>query len=259
MNNELGMKELYEVILKTTFPIEVNGQKVETGEIIARFDKLQIGNFVEDKKFLSADGGYGNAPRVWWEETKEIAVDIYQGIFSKSQLAVISNSYLSVQEAPIVLSKREIGETNEAGQLELSFEPQQPIFVYKQNSGEKINTYSCSGQTISIGLPYTDIIVDYLYQYEGGYQILTIGQALTNGYLSLEGKMRVKDDITGHVKTGIIKIPKLKLMSDLSIRLGKEAMPTVGHLKAVAVPDGRRGNKKVMEIIFLNDDIDSDM
>jgi hypothetical protein len=33
----------------------------------------------------------------------------------------------------------------------------------------------------------------------------------------------------------------------------------VGRLNAVAVPDGQRGNKKVMEIIFLNDDIDSDM
>jgi hypothetical protein len=86
-----------------------------------------------------------------------------------------------------------------------------------------------------------------------------VGREFTNGYLSLEGKMRVKDDITGHIKTGIIKIPKLKLMSDLSIKLGKDASPTVGRLNAVAVPDGQRGNKKVMEIIFLNDDIDSDM
>ena len=29
----------------------------------------------------------------------------------------------------------------------------------------------------------------------------------------------------------------------------------VGHLDAIAVPTGERGQKKVMEIIFLNDDI----
>jgi hypothetical protein len=82
---------------------------------------------------------------------------------------------------------------------------------------------------------------------------------LTNGYLSLEGKTRVKDDITGQVTTGIIKIPKLKLMSDLSMRLGQDAVPVVGRLDAIAVPTGERGHKKVMELIFLNDDIDSDM
>jgi hypothetical protein len=92
-----------------------------------------------------------------------------------------------------------------------------------------------------------------------GYQKATIGRELISGFISLEGKTRVKDDITGQTKTGIIKIPKLKLMSDLSIRLGKDATPTVGRLSAVAVPDGRKGNKKVMEILFLNDDIDSDM
>jgi hypothetical protein len=126
-------------------------------------------------------------------------------------------------------------------------------------TGDKITNFSCSGNRITLDEPYKSIIVDYSYEYDGGYKDLIVGRTFTNGYLSLEGKTRVKDDITGHTKTGIIKIPKLKLMSDLSIRLGKDASPTVGRLNAVAVPDGQRGNKKVMEIIFLNDDIDSDM
>jgi hypothetical protein len=37
--------------------------------------------------------------------------------------------------------------------------------------------------------------------------------------------MRVKDDVTGKVTTGIINIPKLRLMSDLSIRVGSDAIP----------------------------------
>ena len=48
-------------------------------------------------------------------------------------------------------------------------------------------------------------------------------------------------------------------MSDLSMRLGADAMPQVGKLDAIALPVGAKGNKKVMEIIFLDDDIDSDM
>ena len=61
------------------------------------------------------------------------------------------------------------------------------------------------------------------------------------------------------ITTGIIKIPKLKLMSGLSIRLGAQANPVVGNFSAVGVPVESRYNSYVMEIDFLNNDIDSDM
>ena len=48
-------------------------------------------------------------------------------------------------------------------------------------------------------------------------------------------------------------------MSDLSMRLGGDATPIVGRLDAVAVPTGVRGQQRVMDILFLNDDIDADM
>ena len=259
MNNELGMKELYEVTLKATYPIEVSGKTFEVGETLIRFDKIQIANFSEKKDFLAARGGYENAPRVWWEETKEIGISIIQGVFSASQLSVISNANLSQEASPVVITCREELETDGEGKVVLNKTPTEPIFIYNKETGEKMLSYSLSDKILSIGAPYQEILVDYMYTYDGGGRIVTVGKTLTNGYLSLEGKMRVKDDITGHVKTGIIRIPKLKLMSDLSIRLGKDASPQVGRLNAVAVPDGKRGNKKVMELIFLNDDIDSDM
>jgi hypothetical protein len=106
---------------------------------------------------------------------------------------------------------------------------------------------------------FVELLIDYQYNYDNGYEVLSIGNSLTSGYLSLEGKTRVKDDITGQVKTGIIKIPKLKLLSNLSMRLGNDGIPLVGRLDAVAIPTGNRGSKKVMELLFLNDDIDSDM
>jgi hypothetical protein len=45
MTNELGFKELYSVLLKATYPIEVGGNIIEPGETIASFDKIQIANF----------------------------------------------------------------------------------------------------------------------------------------------------------------------------------------------------------------------
>jgi len=53
--------------------------------------------------------------------------------------------------------------------------------------------------------------------------MVTVGEKLIKGYLQLEGKTRVKDDITGKTHTAILRIPRLKLVSDLSMRLGREA------------------------------------
>jgi hypothetical protein len=46
MNNEFGLKELYDLTLKATYPIEMQGRIFEPGEVIARFDKIQIANFI---------------------------------------------------------------------------------------------------------------------------------------------------------------------------------------------------------------------
>ena len=76
-NNLLGSKELYEVSLKATYPIEINGVKFEEGETIARFDKIQLGSFNQIKNFISANGGFDNRARVIWETTKEIDLNFY--------------------------------------------------------------------------------------------------------------------------------------------------------------------------------------
>lgn len=94
MNNEIGFKELYEVSLKTTYPIEVGGNTIEVGETVASFDKIQIANFQEIKSFASANGGWDNRAHVYWEPTKEIKINFTQGVFSKTQLALMANANL---------------------------------------------------------------------------------------------------------------------------------------------------------------------
>ena len=71
-NNEFGLKELYDLTLKATYPIDIAGRRFETGEVIARFDKIQIANFKEIVSRVSANGGYANQARVIWEDPKEI-------------------------------------------------------------------------------------------------------------------------------------------------------------------------------------------
>ena len=261
MNNELSFKELYEVSIKATLPIEVSGTKIEAGETIASFDKIQIANFQEIKSIASANGGWGNRAHIFWETTKEVKISFSQGIFSKIQLALMTNAQLINNEGKqiIPINKREEFESDEHGKITIGRTLQQPVFVYDKATGKKITDWTSTTDSILLNEAYKSVIVDYWYDYDNGCQTMTIGRPLTQGYLSLIGKMRVKDDITGKVKTGIIKIPKLRLMSDLSMRVGSDAIPQVGRLDAVAVPEGGRGQSKVMEIIFLNDDIDADM
>ena len=82
---------------------------------------------------------------------------------------------------------------------------------------------------------------------------------LTSGFLSLEARTKIQEDETGIIRSGILKVPKLKLVSDLTITLGKSSSPTVATFKAVGHPSGVRGRERVMELVFLEEDIDSDI
>lgn len=261
MENQISFKELYNVSLKTTYPIEINGRVLQSGETIAAFDRILISDFQEKKNFWNAKGGYDNRSHVWWEETKEVRFSLIQGVFSKTTLALMTNASLASQlsDNSLPIGCIEKIETDEGGAAATLHPISEPVFVYDVASGERITDYSIEGNSIITGVSFQELMVDYQYQYNYKYSVFTIGRSLTNGYLSLEGRTRVKDDITGQVTTGIIKIPKLKLMSNLSMRLGQDAVPLVGRLDAVAVPTGERGNKEVMRMIFLDEDIDSDM
>lgn len=261
MTDELGFKELYEVSLKATYPIEVGDTLIEVGETIASFDKIQLANFQEVKSFASANGGWDNRSHIYWETTKEVKINFTQGIFSKIQLALMVNSKLitNLGEQIIPINAREEFESDGNGNIIIDRTLREPIFVYDKETGKKLTDWKRVDNVIELVNPYHEVIIDYWYDYNNGYSTLLVGQALTRGYFSLTGKMRVKDGLTGKVRTGIINIPKLRLMSDLSMRVGSDAIPQVGRLDAVAVPEGARGQQKVMEIIFLNDDIDADM
>ena len=262
MNNEFGLKELTDLTLKATYPIEVEGRKFEAGEVIARFDKIQIANFREIASRVSARGGKSNPALVVWEDTKEIQLNFTQGIFSKHQFALLSNSNL-VKSAPaekILLSAHFTGESDEEGRIQLNKSEVENAFVYDAKTYEKLTPKSVDLEKgeIVIDKTYCDVVVDYQYYYTNEFSTMSVGKRLIDGFLQLEGKTRVKDDITGKTRTAILRIPRLKLVSDLSMRLGREAGPLLATFAAAGYP-GLGRDKQVMEMIFLSDDIDAEM
>ena len=263
MNNEFGLKELYDLTLKTTYPIEMEDYVFEAGEVIARFDKIQIANFREITSRVSAKGGQSNTARVIWEDSQEIQLNFAQGVFSKRQFALLSNANL-IKSAPsdtIILPSHFSGESDEKGKIQLGKNNVQKVFVYDAETGQKIypNLSWIDKGIIEIPGKYRSVEIDYEFPYENNYTILTIGQKLIQGFLRLEGKSRVKDDITGKTHTVLLRIPRLKLVSDLSMRLGREAGPLLANFSAIAYPESLGRDRKIMEMVFLSDDIDAEM
>ena len=262
MNTEFGLKELTDLTLKATYPIEVEGRKFEAGEVIARFDKIQIANFREVTSRISANGGKSNPALVIWEDSKEIQLNFTQGVFSKRQFALLSNSKLikSAPEDKILISEHFVGESDEEGRIQLDKENVTNVFVYNAKTFDKIIPKSIDLEkgVIVTDTSYCDVEVDFQYYYSNEITIMSVGQRLIEGFLSLEGKTRVKDDITGKTRTAILRIPRLKLVSDLSMRLGREAGPLLANFAAVGCPSLGK-DKKVMELLFLSDDIDAEM
>lgn len=258
--NFASFKLLEDVHLKATYNLRIGDREFEPGETIALFDKIQMSGFNEIKSWVAARGGFDNRGLVYWETTREMQFSFVQGVFSKTQFALLNNSNLITygENEPILITTTEEIESDENRYIQLKYEVYDQLFVYSKETGERVNVEQTSSG-IRVDEPYESLVATYRYSYNNGAQVAEIGQQFLRGFLELEGRTRVKDDTSGLVTTGIIRIPKLKLMSGLSMRLGTQANPVVGNFQAVGVPVGSRHSSYVAEFLFLNNDIDSDM
>ena len=262
MDNEFGLQELYSVQIKSTYPIEVKGKEIAAGEVIAAFDKILIANFQEIHKEVAAQGGYQNRKLVIWNRTEGVNLVFTQGIFSKTQFALMNNSRLiNLNENQRVrIAQRDELETDSEGKITLTHVPIDSwIFVYNKETGEKLTGLSMIDEkTLQTSLVYKDVIVDYEYGYDNGIDVSFIGEDIFEGYVTLEGRTRIKDDITGETHTAIIYIPKLKITSDFNLTLGQNAQPVVGKFTGTALSVGKEKQLRALEIYFLEEDIDRD-
>lgn len=256
-NNMFGLKDIYDCTLKATYDMKLGNRVIKAGEPIVVFESLSLANFDEFKKHFAARGGYSNQVWVTWDSTSEVTLNFSQGIFSKTHLAILSNGYIAEEEV-VRVPMRETKETDEKSQVQLKHKPQN-VYIYRKDNGDLIEDFVIDNNvlTFSSTEPYVDLEIFYDFDYVNA-NVLYVGRQLIRGYAELTAKTRLKDDTTGKTVTAIIHMPKVKLMSDFSIRLGNDAPPAVGRFSIVAYPVGSKGSEKVMEFISLNDDVDSD-
>lgn len=251
-----GFSDFFDVQLRAVSGMTIGDRIIEKGEPILIFDKIQSASFTDQTQLIHARGGYKNQPRITWETTKEVRLVFTQGILSKVHLALMTNAAVKENQQVLIPMIEEL-ETDQNSVAVLKHIPT-GLFIYDQD-GEKLDDFTLTNKNIIFEkTPYKNIKVVYDYLYTSSNVIITIGQQWLNGYLELRGKTRLKDDETGQLTTGIISIPKLRLMSDLSMVLGDDASPVLGVFNTVAYPVGARGKERIIDFILLSDNIDSD-
>ena len=298
MDNFSGIKELYDVSIRLNSPLEFNGRKFNTNETLLLFETAEIADITERKSSVQARGGYHNNVFINWETDKEMNFAISHGVLSPVSWALLSNSKIEMPKTKSVSYNElvHIIEDNDYYYVDLKYKPnhcncimgaqgnpcneplpmgrrpelmlkplppsrEKFIFVYDQETGQRIDDFEIYENRLFFKRPYRKVYVDYTFEYEDKIKVIKVGDRLFNGFLSLTGKMSVKDEISGEVTTAILEIPKIKLSSNLSMRLGKNYdSSTVSDFFFTGYPDEnvRREKQSVCKITFLDKELTGD-
>lgn len=288
-----GMKEMYDVDLRATAPIEIGGKKYDKNESVLSFSNVKMAQLSETKRTTQARGGYHNQMQIEWEIDKEAHFAITSGVLSPKSWAILSNSQLNkpicrsipMQEklqtvfdehycwvdlkfcpnAVIGIIGAQPNPCNEPLPMgrrpELMLKPLPPsgikwIFCYNLETGEKIHDFEIYQNRIFFKSEYKLVGVDYTFDYEDNLMVLEVGKRLTNGFLKLTGKMSLKDADGGQVSTAILELPKVKLSSSLAMRLGSaydNSTVRDFYLTAYPIEDGGRSENQVVANIIFLD------
>lgn len=299
MQNEInfGAKELFEINIKLNQPLEIEGKKYEVNETILLFDKAQLATINQSKNDTQSTGGYHNNVLVNWEIDKELSFALKNGVLSPISWAILSNSkinndkkksipmvetldviadndysFVDLLFVPNATEKMAIQENPNLEPMpmgrrpELALKPLPPsknkfFFVYDYETGERIKHFEVFGNRLYFQKDYKKVCIDYTFWHEGKSKTLEVGNRLTNGFLRMTAKMNIKDENTGKINTAIIDLPKIKINSSLSIRLGSGASEiTVSDFYFTAYPDEkiRREDQTTSKITFLDVNLDKD-
>ena len=269
---------------------------IEADEPVLYFDHIAMSMLSEQNRAIFARGGWENQPKVIWQDRSEVRFQMTQGVISQFGLGVLLGAKVAIKgtEKPILIHKKEgpfqfdIGETVPRIYLEHwpvdSSVKKTFIFDYDRDSVQrKIYGKRITGQykdplqpdkeTPCIELYDTKdlnpekmastdrkYVVDYYYEYGKEVLSYTLKKERFNGLFTLEGKFYSKDENEGINYTNILYMPKVRIVSDINLRLGERADPTVSAFDIIGLPEtvGDEQNL-IVEIQHLGEDLDAEI
>ena len=105
-----------------------------------------------------------------------------------------------------------------------------------------------------------EYLIDYYFKYGEEALVYYIEKERFNGTFSLEAKFYTKDENDGINTTNIMFMPKVRVVSDINLRLGERADPTVSVFNVIAMPEKTEESREmIMKIVRLGEDIDADI
>ena len=197
--------------------------------------------------------------------------------------------YINKKEMPTVFQDKELvdSEGNKLTYVNLEHTPViypvKKMFIFEYNRKaiqQKIYGRLAPFQLNELGMPinrlylYEDknlektvkndrkYVIDYYYKYEdeNGALIYSVEKERFNGLFTLEAKFYSKDENDGNRYTNVLYMPKVRIVSNINLRLGERADPTVSTFNIIGLPETVGDQKNlIMEITRLGQDIDEDI
>ena len=257
MLNEFGSKELYEVSLKTTDNIVINGQDYQKDEVFMFFDRVQISNIRGSGDVVSANGGKNNFSQIIWDRISELDFLFEKGMVSLTAMQFLGQSRSNKQ--PVAVPQREELITDATGSVVLLEKPNlnRSLFIYKIENGiivEKISIVDIQDNIVYLGEEnkFTPILIDYYFDMSD-IQYHEIGGENIKGYFKMTSKINFVDEKDGSIETVLFVMPKVKILSNINLTFGVQANPIVTNFRIRALPD--RENT-LGRFIFLRSNIE---
>lgn len=290
IDQNFGHKELYEVVLRAKNPMQFGDRHIEAEEPVLYFDDIQMSVLSEQNLPVFARGGFGNTPRVIWDDRSEVSFQMVDGTMSLVGMSILlsSNVLAKQQNQPLYVHKIDGPfELTENGYIYPKHWPVASnirktfIFDYDRDAIQK----KIYGRLVhGVKDPFDDTVeipcvqlfqdkncetladnsrkylIDYYYEYEDEALIYAIQKERFNGLFILEAKFYSKDENEGKNYTNVLYMPKVRIVSNINLRLGERADPTVSTFNIIGMPETVGDQKNlIMEITRLGHDIDGDI
>lgn len=268
---EMGIKDLEHVVLKAKEHMMLGGRSFEPGEPVLYFRNIQIALLSENTQTVAARGGFLNQPRVVWEDRSDTTFQFSNGTLNQLSFNLLLEANMAKQINNIIPYQEmvESYELNEEGHavIELANEPDmsKKRFYYifgTENLQKRIKPLVENGtQVILNWAPETIeddfcIMADYYYKPKISSITYTMDRERKPNLYSLEATFYLKDENDGRLHTGILEMPKVYIMSNINLRMGERADPTVGTFRIVAMPENYDNYEAmVWRVTYLDDDI----
>lgn len=271
LDQYFGTKELYHVVLKANTPMRFGERMIAKGEPVLYFQNVTMAALNEQDRPIMARGGWGNMPHVIWDDRSEMTFTLSEGVMTSIGMGILTSArmlsnpdknviYLPDVEGPFDLDtsysfKLKNAPTFEKGHQAFCYE-------YERDVPQKKMEYEVSGKNVIVknGDRSKQYIFDYYYEYGDNALIYLIEKERFNGTFILEAKFYTKDENDGLNYTNIITMPKVRVVSDINLRLGERADPTVSVFNIIAMPEMTKESRNMlMKIVRLDKDLDADI